>query len=56
MPLYPKLLVKVNSQLNKRLRDLDRDLIRNRYGVGLLAFVASYAFFKLALLLPQLRG
>ena len=52
--LAPNLIVKVSERLNKTLGVLDQQLLRHRYVAGLLAFVASYAFFKIALLLPSL--
>jgi len=54
--LAPKALAKLSSTLNRTLTVLDDRLIRNRYVVGLLAFAASYAFFKIAMTLPALRG
>ena len=53
--LAPNALAQVSRWLNRTLGDLDQNLIRHRYVMGLLAFVAGYAFFKLALLLPLLR-
>ncbi len=50
--LYPKALLKVGSALNRTIGALDDQLVRHRYLVGLLAFIASYAFFKLAILMP----
>ncbi len=53
--LYPGALGRVSSLLNRTLVSLDERLLRYRYFFGLLAFGASYAFFKLAVLLPSLR-
>jgi len=54
--LAPKALARASSALDRTLGVLDEQLIRNRYVFGLLAFAASYAFFKIALALPTLRG
>ena len=54
--LYPSAIKQLSSALNRTLAVLDEPIVRYRYGVGLLAFIASYAFFKLALLLPTLKG
>jgi hypothetical protein len=53
--LAPGALAKASDRLNRSIGKLDDALIRHRYVVGVLAFVAGYAFFKLALLLPSLR-
>ena len=53
--LSPTTVVKLSEVLNRTLHVLDKPLIRYRYLTGVCAFVASYAFFKLALLLPSLR-
>ncbi len=52
--LYPKALLKFGSALNRTIGALDDQLVRHRYTVGLLAFIASYAFFKLAILMPTI--
>ncbi len=54
--LYPNALLKVSNLLNRTMVMLDKELMRYRYVVGLLAFAASYAFFKIALTLPLLRS
>ena len=54
--LSPNALVKLNEVLNRAVNVIDTGLLRYRYLVGVLAFVASYAFFKLALLLPSVKG
>ena len=54
--LFPKALLSLSSTLNQTLAVLDEQMVRNRYIVGLLAFIASYAFFRLALLMPALKG
>ena len=54
--LSPKSVLRFSEVLNRTLAVLDAQVVRYRYVVGLLAFVASYAFFKLALLLPSLKG
>ena len=53
--LYPKGFSKFSKTLNRTLTVVDDRLMRRRYLVGLLAFIGSYAFFRLALLLPALR-
>ena len=53
--LAPQAIVKFGGLLNRSLAVLDDQLIRHRYVMGGLAFVASYAFFKIALMLPALR-
>ena len=53
--LYPKVLLKLSGMMNRTMAVLDDQLIRHRYVIGLLAFIASYALFKLALMLPTLR-
>lgn len=53
--LYPNGLLRVNESLNRTFSLMDQRLIRYRYVTALLAFVGSYAFFKLALLLPMMR-
>ena len=53
--LVPGALLKMSEQLNRTLGRLDDRLIRHRYVMGILAFVAGYAFFKIAVLLPSLR-
>ena len=53
--LYPHAMMKVSNALNRTLAILDESIIQYRYLIGLLAFGAGYAFFKLALLLPLLR-
>ena len=53
--LMPKAIVKFSGLLNRTMAVVDEQLIRHRYVMGGLAFVASYAFFKIALMLPALR-
>ena len=53
--LMPKAIVKFSGLLNRTMAAVDEQLIRHRYVMGGLAFVASYAFFKIALMLPALR-
>lgn len=52
--LSPQSLVGLGHWLNTSLVTCDSWLIRHRYTTGVLAFAASYAFFRLALLLPSL--
>lgn len=54
--LYPQAIMKLSGFLNRTLTVLDQPLIRKRYFVGLMAFIASYAFFKLAFWVPLLKG
>ena len=51
--LSPKALLSLSRRLNTTLLTLDEWLIRHRYVMALVAFAACYAFFKLALLLPN---
>lgn len=53
--LAPKAIMKFSGLLNRTMTVLDDQLIHHRYVMGVLAFVASYAFFKIALMLPALR-
>ena len=52
--LAPSVMLKMSHRLNQTLMVLDQSMLRHRYVVGALAFVAAYAFFKIALLLPSL--
>ncbi len=52
--LFPHGMLKLSAHLNRTIKMLDEPMMRHRYVVGLLAFAASYAFFRLALLLPNL--
>ncbi len=52
--LFPKGLAGLNQRLNTSLVLLDQWLIRYRYIIGVLAFVAGYGLFRLALLSPAL--
>lgn len=54
--LQPSALLKVSTRMNRTVTVLDKWLIKHRYVMGVLAFAAGYAFFKLALLLPSLRS
>ena len=54
--LYPSGIHRFSGLLNRTMATLDESLIRNRYVLGVLTFVAGYAFFKLALLIPLLRN
>ena len=47
--------MKFGNALNRTIVSLDEQLVRYRYLVGLMAFGASYALFKLALVIPTLR-
>ena len=53
--LYPKGFSRFGKTLNRTLTVVDDRLMRRRYLVGLMAFIGSYAFFRLSLLLPALR-
>ena len=53
--LYPKSFTRFSKAVNRTLTVVDDRLMRRRYLVGLMAFIGSYAFFRLALLLPALR-
>ncbi|OGX38742.1 MAG: hypothetical protein A3C53_02670 [Omnitrophica WOR_2 bacterium RIFCSPHIGHO2_02_FULL_68_15] len=58
--LFPHPLLAISQSLNRTLNrtlvTLDERLIRHRYLSGLLLFVVSYLCFRLALLVPALRG
>jgi hypothetical protein len=54
--IVPQALVKLNSVLNRTLTIFDQFLLRHRYLFGILLLIVSYLFFRLALLVPQLRG
>lgn len=54
--LYPNGIHQFSSLLNRTMATLDESLIRHRYLLGVLTFVASYSFFKLALYIPLLRN
>ncbi|MDP3703037.1 MAG: hypothetical protein Q8R78_01415 [Candidatus Omnitrophota bacterium] len=54
--LFPQAVVKLSSVLNRTLAAVDDVFLRYRYLVAVLAFVASYAFFHIALTLPAFRG
>ncbi|MBI3321572.1 MAG: hypothetical protein HYZ91_04805 [Candidatus Omnitrophica bacterium] len=53
--LYPKGLVSLSNVLSRTIAVLDAPLLRYRYVVAAIAFLGSYAFFKLALWLPLIR-
>jgi len=52
--LSPKFLLALSSRLNISRGTVDQWVVRYRYIAGVLAFVAGYGFFRLALLLPTL--
>lgn len=54
--LQPTAIMKLNELFNRKVGNLGEECVRHRYVMGLTTFVASYAFFKLALLLPSLRS
>ena len=54
--LYPDPLLRISMALNRTMAVLDQKLVRFRYLVGLLLFISSYLLFKLALLVPGIRG
>ena len=54
--LFPHPLLAISQALNRTLVSLDDKLIRRRYLCGALLFVVSYLCFRLALLVPSLRG
>ena len=53
--LFPEFLGKLGGALNRTVTSLDQQLLRHRYLFGILLFIVSYLFFRLALLLPSLR-
>ena len=54
--LFPRPLLAISQALNRTLVSLDERLIRHRYLCGALLFVVSYLCFRLALLVPGLKG
>ena len=54
--LFPKGLSKMSVALNRTVNTVDQGLMRHRYVFGVALFVVSYLCFRLALLMPQLRG
>ena len=52
--LFPHGLSGLSQRLNTSHGTLDQRIIRCRYITGILAFVAGYGFFRLALLLSTL--
>jgi len=51
--LFPNGLLRLSQALDRALVAMpDERLLRYRYVVGLLCFVAGYELFKLALLIP----
>ena len=54
--MFPHPLLILSQTLNRTLVTLDERLIRHRYLCGVLLFVVSYLCFRLALLVPSLKG
>jgi len=54
--LFPDALMKLSGALNRTITVLDQRLMGYRYILGVLLFLLSYGLFRLALLLPTLRG
>ena len=54
--LYPNALLKLNEVLNRTLMALDQRLMRFRHVIGVVLLLVSYLFFRLALLVPGMRG
>ena len=54
--LFPHPLLTISQTLNRTLVSLDERLIRHRYLCGALLFVGSYLCFRLALMVPGMRG
>lgn len=54
--LFPHGVARLSDRLNRTVQVLDGPIMRHRYLFALMTFAASYAFFQIALLLPQLRG
>ena len=52
--LVPKVLTELSQRMNAPHATADQWIVRYRYVTGLLAFVAGYGFFRLALLPPGL--
>lgn len=51
--LFPAGLIRFSRWVNRLLAAPDQLLMRYRYLVGLLCFVASYCLFRLALLVAE---
>jgi len=49
--LFPHGLQQLSGLLNRTIAACDESLMRYRHVIGVLAFVASYAFFQMALML-----
>ena len=54
--LFPHPLLGISQAMNRTLTTLDDRLIHHRYLSGVLLFAVSYLCFRLALLVPGLRG
>lgn len=54
--LFPHPLKQLSGTLNRTLVTLDESLMRYRYVIGGLLFLLSYGLFRVALLVPTLRG
>ena len=54
--LFPKGLSKLSVSLNRTVKSFDEGLMRHRHLFGVLLFAVSYLLFRLAMLVPQLRG
>ena len=52
--LFPDGVHKLSGLLNRTIAAVDEPLLRYRYLIGVLSFVASYALFRLALWVPHL--
>lgn len=50
--LFPNGLLRVSKAVNRLVAVPDEALLRYRYLVGLLCFLAGYGLFQLALLIP----
>ncbi len=50
--LTPKLVLQLNSRLNRVLVSFDETLLRYRHVIGVLLLVVAYLCFRLALLVP----
>ncbi len=51
MILFPKTVLKISTELNRRALDVDQLMIRHRYIVGLLLCAMSFGILQMALII-----
>ena len=54
--LFPQRFSELSTTLNRTLKNLDDVFMEHRYIIAGLLFLCSYLCFRLALMLPLLRG